>query len=68
LKIGAHVLSGVRPLDEDSEIVAATAKRLAQGAVVFDATTPLHDFLRVGLIAPEIGIGDRFLDLGKLVV
>ena len=64
LEVGADVLPAVRPFDEHREVVQTAAQRLAQRDVVFDATTPLHHLLRVGLVVPEGRAGGDLLDLG----
>jgi hypothetical protein len=63
-QIRAHVFSTVRPFDEDGNVVYATAQRLTQRDVVFDATPPLHHFLGFGLVVPEGRAGADLLDLG----
>ena len=39
-----------------------------QRLLVFEAPAPLHDFLRFGLVVPEVGLAGSLLYLGKLFV
>jgi hypothetical protein len=53
-------LACFRPLDENGQIVGATAERFAEIAILFQAAPALQEFLRRGLILPEVRIRDAF--------
>jgi hypothetical protein len=56
-------LTRLRPLHEHREIVGATAERLAQLAVFFQAAAALQELLGRRLILPEVGGGNALFDL-----
>jgi hypothetical protein len=60
-------LAGLHPFDEHGEILDAPLQRVAQIAVVFQSSSPLEEFLRGGLVLPEVGIADALLYAGELV-
>jgi hypothetical protein len=60
-------LTGLRPLDEDGEIVHPRLERIAQLDVVFETSPPLQQLLRRRLVFPEIGLGNALLYLGEFV-
>jgi hypothetical protein len=47
--------AGLGPLDEDGEVVALSLEREDQIAIQLEPAAALQDFLRFGLIFPEIG-------------
>ena len=49
-------------------IIGPPAQRLLQGPVFLEPSPSLHDLLRLGLIAPEVGLADALLDVGELLV
>jgi hypothetical protein len=52
------------PFDEHAEIVTALLQRRHQLAILLEAAAALQDFLRFGLIFPEIGRGGALLEAG----
>jgi hypothetical protein len=67
-EIVEHRLAGLRPLDQDGEIVHAALERVAQLGVVFEPAPALQQLLRRGLVLPEIRLRDLLLYLGEFVV
>ena len=49
------------PLDEDAEVVAAARQRLGERQLVFDAASALQQLLRLGLVLPEVRLGNARL-------
>jgi hypothetical protein len=68
LKVGADVLAGLCPLEQHAEIVTPALERLQQVELDLDAAAPLHDLLRLCLVAPEAGRAYVLFDVGKLLV
>jgi hypothetical protein len=66
-EVGLHVLALTGPFEEHAEVVGAAFQRLTGGLVLFDPAPALQDLLRLGLIFPEIGVGDPLLDVGDLL-
>jgi hypothetical protein len=67
-QIAEHVLAGVDPLDQHTEVVGATTQRIAQRDVVLETPPALHHLLRRRLIAPEAGRADLLFELCQFVV
>jgi hypothetical protein len=67
-ELGVDGLARVGPLDEDGEVVALLLERQDQIAILLEAAASLLDFLRFGLILPEIGRGGAGFEAGQLFV
>jgi hypothetical protein len=67
-ELGIDGLARIGPLDEDDEVVALLLERQDQVAILLEATATLLDFLRFGLILPEIGRGGASFEAGQLFV
>jgi hypothetical protein len=50
-------LAGLGPFDENREVVDTPPQRVAEVAIVLESPAALKEFLRGGLILPEVGIG-----------
>jgi len=60
-ELGVHRFAGLRPLDEHREVVILFRQRAREIAVQLEPPAALQDFLRFGLVFPEIrGGGERF--------
>src|SRR4051794_24155846 len=57
-QIVGNRLPRLRPLDEHSEVVRATAERVGQPLILLEAAAALHDFLRGPLVLPEVRVSD----------
>jgi len=57
-EIGFDRLARLGPLDEDAEVVGATGQRLGERQLVFDAASALQQLLRLGLVLPEVRLGN----------
>jgi hypothetical protein len=66
-EIVANRFAGLRPLHEHGEIVGATPKRVAEVLIVLEPSAALQEFLRGGLIFPEVGSGDPLLYAGQFL-
>jgi hypothetical protein len=64
-EFGIDRFAGVSPLGEHREVVALPAQRDHQIAVLFEPAAALQDFLRFGLVFPEIGRGGARLEAGQ---
>jgi hypothetical protein len=64
-QLGVDRLPRLRPFDEDGKVVALALQRRDELAVLFEAPAALQDFLRFGLIFPEIGRGSARLEAGQ---
>jgi hypothetical protein len=53
-ELGRNILALLTPVDEHGEIVAFGLQRSNQLDFFFDAAAALEDFLRFGLVTPEI--------------
>jgi hypothetical protein len=60
-------LPGLRPLDEDGQIVGTPLQGFGQVAIVFEPAPALQQLLRRGLVLPEVGIRNALLYLGELI-
>ena len=67
-ELGVDRLAGVRPLDQDGEIVAALLQRQHEIAVLLQTSAALKDLLGFCLIFPEIWRGGAGLEAGQLIV
>jgi len=56
-ELGVHLFAGVGPFDQHGEVVAPLLERHHQLAILFETAAALQDFLRFGLVLPEIGGG-----------
>ena len=65
-QIAVDGLARPGPLDEHAQIVGAALQRLAERQLLFEPAAALQQLLRLGLVLPEIGIGDAGLDLVEL--
>jgi hypothetical protein len=66
-EVAGHILALTCPLDEDAKILGAALQRLTRGGVFLDPAPALQDLLGLGLVLPEIGLGDPLLDIGDLL-
>jgi hypothetical protein len=64
--LGADVFAASRPFEQHAEVVGAAPERLEEGEIAFHAAAALHDFLRLGLAAPEIRRRARRFDFVQL--
>jgi hypothetical protein len=67
-ELGVDGFARLRPLDEDGEVVAFPGQRCDEVAVLLETTAALEDFLRLGLILPEIGSRRARLEASQLFV
>jgi hypothetical protein len=68
LEVGHHVLAGLRPLDQDREVVDAPGQRIAEIDVFADPLAPPQRGLGVGLVVPEVGRGNPRLEPAQFLV
>jgi hypothetical protein len=61
-EIGFNRLARFGPLDEDADVVSASGERLGERQLVFDAAPALQQLLRLGLVLPEVRLGDAGFD------
>ncbi len=66
-KIFEDRLAGLRPLDQDTQVLGATPERLAQVLVVFEAPSPLQQLLGGRLVLPEIRSRNTLFYSGEFV-
>jgi hypothetical protein len=52
------------PLDEHAEVIAALPERGHQILILFEPAAALQDFLRFGLVLPEVWRGGARLEAG----
>jgi len=57
-EIRFHRLARPGPFDEDAEVVGAAGQRLGERQLVFDAASALQQLLRLGLVLPEVRLGN----------
>jgi hypothetical protein len=57
----------LRPFDEDVQILGAPAERVDQRLILLETAAALEQFLRGGLIFPEIRIRDALFDARQFV-
>jgi hypothetical protein len=67
-KFGVHGLALLRPFPQDRQILALPSERCDELAILFEPAAALQDFLRFGLVFPEIGRGGARLEAGQLFV
>jgi hypothetical protein len=67
-QIDSDIFAGIGPLDQHAEIIRAALQRSFECLLIFEPSAPLHDFLRVGLVAPEAGLAGALFYLGQLFV
>jgi hypothetical protein len=67
-EFGVHGLSPVGPFDEHGEVVTLLRERRDQLAVLPQAPAALLDFLRVGLILPEVRRRRAGVETGQFLV
>jgi hypothetical protein len=67
-QVGGDVLPSRAPLHEHRQVVGTALERGEQGEIVLDTAAALHDFLRLGLVAPEVCGGCGLLYLCELVI
>jgi hypothetical protein len=65
-EVAVDGFTGLRPLDQDAEIVGAALQRLAGRQFLVQAPAALEQFLGLGGILPEVGMRDAGLDLLEL--
>ena len=67
-ELGVDRFAGLGPLDEHGEVVALLLQRHDQVAILLEPPAALQDFLRFGLVLPEIGRGGARLEAGQFFV
>jgi hypothetical protein len=67
-ELGIHRFTRFRPFDKHGEIVALLLEREHEIAILLQATAALQNFLRFGLILPEIGSRGARFEAGQLFV
>jgi hypothetical protein len=67
-ELGVDRLARLRPLDEDGEVVALLAERQPELAILLQPAAALQDFLRFGLVFPEIRGGGAGFETGQFLV
>jgi hypothetical protein len=72
-QVSGDVFARARPLDKDADVVGAPLERLQQRTVFIKAAAPLHYFLSLFLIAPEVRrrgprlyLRELFVEVGAL--
>jgi hypothetical protein len=65
LEVAGDLLARARPFEQDPQVVVAPLEGLQQRQVGLDAAAALHDFLRLGLVAPEVRSAYVFFDVGE---
>jgi hypothetical protein len=66
-EVRGDVLTGRGPLDEDAEIVLLRLQRIDEVDFVLEAPAALEGLLRLGLVLPEIRLGDALLERRDLL-
>jgi hypothetical protein len=67
-ELSRHVFAGAGPFDQHGQIVDPALQRRDELAIVFEAAAALQGLLRLGLILPEIGLGDAGFEPAQLFV
>jgi len=60
-------LAGLEPLDQNAEVVSFLLEGMNELAILLETSPPLQDFLRFGLVFPEIGGGGFRFELGQFL-
>jgi hypothetical protein len=61
LELVADRFPALGPFDQDGKIVRAALERQAEVPILFEATAPLEELLRGGLVFPEVWLADLCL-------
>jgi hypothetical protein len=64
LEIAGHVLTRLRPFEEDAQVVDFLGQAVAQLDVFGEPALPLQGLLGFFLLVPETGRGDLLFELG----
>jgi hypothetical protein len=64
-ELGVNGLAGLRPLDEDGQVLAPLPERRDEIAVQLETPAALLNLLGFSLVFPEVGRGDARLDTGQ---
>ena len=67
-EVGVDVFARTGPFDQDADVVGAARQRFEQRPIFLEPPAALHDLLRLGLVAPEIGSRDARLYFGELFI
>jgi hypothetical protein len=67
-ELGIHRLARLGPLDEDGEVVALFLEGQDEIAILLEPAAALQDFLRFGLIFPEVWRGGARLEAVQFFV
>src|SRR6185503_5498750 len=65
-QVAVDGLASLGPFDEHAEIVGAGLQRVAERELLVEPAAALQQLLRLGLILPEVGLGDAGLDAVEL--
>jgi hypothetical protein len=65
-QVAVDGLAGLGPLDEHAKILRAGLQRVAERDLLVEPPAALQQLLRLGLVLPEIGLGDTGLDAIEL--
>jgi hypothetical protein len=66
-EVRADLFAGLRPLQQDAEVIAAALERGRQADLFFETTAALEHALCFGLVLPEVRIGSTGLEPAQLV-
>jgi hypothetical protein len=66
LQVAGHVLTLLRPLEQNTEIVQLADERVAKVDLFAQTAPALKRLLRLGLVLPEVGFGDALLERREL--
>jgi hypothetical protein len=67
-EVEGHVFARTGPFDQDADVAGAPRERFEQRPIFLEPPAALHDLLRLGLVAPEIGSSRARLYFGELFV
>jgi hypothetical protein len=67
-EVGFDRFALLQPFGQHGEVFVPLLQRVAQGDVLLQAAAALQELLGVGLIRPEVGIGDALFDFRGFVV
>ena len=67
LELAEDGLARLPPLDDDAEIVLLARQRIDDVDFLLEPLAALQRALRLGLVAPEFGLGNQLFELGDFV-
>jgi hypothetical protein len=65
-QVAVDGLASLGPFDEHAEIVGAALQRVAERDLLVEPPAALQELLRLGLVLPEVGLGDTGFDAIEL--